>query len=874
MDMNQSTNKLPSSTFFRQQYSQLQQSPQHQSWSTSIPLGNYPNETNRNPVALQWSSPRPFVQNSLCQPNQYSQSHYGYDGDNYQLQQRRQHLQQQLSCDQASRLNYFDGFNSSQNNQYQFSSPSSMMPALHYKTINPSQAIGFLTQNQRSISEHNPSNSNVYGCSYDNKRSPITRDYEFPYKYRIRQSFDPMRNETTGSNLFNSIQWPNQSKKFEQFPVQRNSIARFENKIFSPTHPLHSSSSNIQSQNLVKKCPKIIPSKTENLINKNLVANCSQSDSNTIAANNTLSIVESTKVILKPQRKITSIGSIDNRKILMSLKSGLLAESTWALDVLTILTSNSHFKISTFPNILQYLIEYLQSYIVRIQDDLFLDTRNDFIKNIFLLRKFDFDCLRDNNNNKNSKDDADLIAKQDAKIFLLDSTNYTFRSRNGLAVRVKNDHLKPRLKRSLNDQNDPEDFFDYDDENFSIDHIITTMQPSNELIPFTKRIKTSCEKKMRIDSVDCYRSFKSANQDYHRDRSQVQNLDSEVENFNLMMNPTLCPRSETIEELSKRSICLSIIIRNLSFSPENGRLMAESSMLIAMLARLLLYSHEHMEKRDFTNMILTQKPSHLCDDVETQKILFEDHHCAELFHYLRMNCFVTLSNLSAFLDLTGLSDKIILPLLDGLLHWAICSSAYACDPLPPDNLSCRLQALEILSKLSIKKSNIDLLLATPPFERIETLYETLILLIDSTSENQVLSEIALIVLAHFASYDSLNARIILHLDGSIINLIKFIEQCEALNMARGMNYIKPFIYADQQAKDIAQQDLYRFKVAANTIKTLASNCEQSDLCLLKKFENRIVNLAMSPFIHPDVIAILADLAFIITDNHAMIKTKQ
>ncbi|KPM11370.1 DUF3518 domain containing protein [Sarcoptes scabiei] len=202
-----------------------------------------------------------------------------------------------------------------------------------------------------------------------------------------------------------------------------------------------------------------------------------------------------------------------------------------------------------------------------------------------------------------------------------------------------------------------------------------------------------------------------------------------------------------------------------------------------------------------------------------------------------MNCFVTLSNLSAFLDLTGLSDKIILPLLDGLLHWAICSSAYACDPLPPDNLSCRLQALEILSKLSIKKSNIDLLLATPPFERIETL-------------------------------------IILHLDGSIINLIKFIEQCEALNMARGMNYIKPFIYADQQAKDIAQQDLYRFKVAANTIKTLASNCEQSDLCLLKKFENRIVNLAMSPFIHPDVIAILADLAFIITDNHAMIKTKQ
>ena len=48
----------------------------------------------------------------------------------------------------------------------------------------------------------------------------------------------------------------------------------------------------------------------------------------------------------------------------MSLKSGLLVESTWALNVLTILLADNQtilqFKLSQLPGLLECLVEYLR----------------------------------------------------------------------------------------------------------------------------------------------------------------------------------------------------------------------------------------------------------------------------------------------------------------------------------------------------------------------------------------------------------------------------------------------------------------------------------------------------------------------------------
>ncbi|XP_077949949.1 AT-rich interactive domain-containing protein 1B-like isoform X2 [Gasterosteus aculeatus] len=73
------------------------------------------------------------------------------------------------------------------------------------------------------------------------------------------------------------------------------------------------------------------------------------------------------------------------------------------------------------------------------------------------------------------------------------------------------------------------------------------------------------------------------------------------------------------------------------------------------------------------------------------------------------------------LDLSRYPESICLPVLDGLLHWMVCPSAEAQDPVSSAGgvspLTPQRLVLECLCKLSIRDSNVDLLLATPPCGR-------------------------------------------------------------------------------------------------------------------------------------------------------------
>lgn len=74
--------------------------------------------------------------------------------------------------------------------------------------------------------------------------------------------------------------------------------------------------------------------------------------------------VEATMPLDSKKRKITSkeIGPVDPWKLYMSLKSGLLAETTWALDALNILlyddSTIAYFHLKHFPGLLQLLLEH------------------------------------------------------------------------------------------------------------------------------------------------------------------------------------------------------------------------------------------------------------------------------------------------------------------------------------------------------------------------------------------------------------------------------------------------------------------------------------------------------------------------------------
>ncbi|XP_064186653.1 AT-rich interactive domain-containing protein 1B-like isoform X2 [Anguilla rostrata] len=85
-----------------------------------------------------------------------------------------------------------------------------------------------------------------------------------------------------------------------------------------------------------------------------------------------LGSVECTMPILKLRRKITSkdTGTPEAWRVMMSLKSGLLAESTWALDTISVLlydnSTVSSFCLAQLPGFLELLVEYFRRCVMEI----------------------------------------------------------------------------------------------------------------------------------------------------------------------------------------------------------------------------------------------------------------------------------------------------------------------------------------------------------------------------------------------------------------------------------------------------------------------------------------------------------------------------
>lgn len=567
-----------------------------------------------------------------------------------------------------------------------------------------------------------------------------------------------------------------------------------------------------------------------------------------------LDTVETTRPLFKKIRPLSNIGHVDNRKIMMSLKSGLLAETTWAFDVLNVLSHNGAFKLTTCPSLLTNLLDYYKCFLNSIFDDLFdSEMANDCIQIKPL------NTVVENDSPDMCKEEFDTLIRKDEKVYLLDSTNYTFKSRSGLPVQVKNE---PRANSStglplVNDITIVEDTGDFkffkDVNGLPTNHIVTNMDPIREL-----RNSSADKSKFHLngDAVVQENGNGNASEEVSKRCKRKLEWDSEAELYRVSTNTTLCPRRESLELLMKRCHCLSTIIRNFSFLQDNAIMMARYSALLLVLARLLAFSHEHYEKKSFSRILReVEEKSQEKENKEAVEI-FTDF-SFESLHLIRMNTFVCISNMSEYLDLASYPDKIILPMLDSMLHWAVCPSAYAKDPHPPDNLSFQLLALETIAKLSMKVSNIDLFLATPPFSRIEEFYKILVGLL-SRDEEQVLRELSIVILSNFAAADVLSARIILHLNYSINNLLTFIEQFDYTRKAQLYNrfagFMEPFTIT------------YMLKQTAATIRTLATDCDRQDLHLIKKYEERIVDLTTSHVLDPEVTQVLADLIFILANS--------
>lgn len=317
----------------------------------------------------------------------------------------------------------------------------------------------------------------------------------------------------------------------------------------------------------------------------------------------------------------------------------------------------------------------------------------------------------------------------------------------------------------------------------------------------------------------------------------------------------LCTLSDWQDSLARRCICVSNIVRSLSFVPGNDQEMSKHPGLLLLLGRLVLLHHRHPERK--------QAPvTYEKEDEEDEGVSCErDEWWWDCLEVLRENCLVTLANISGQLDLSIYSESICLPLLDGLLHWAVCPSAEALDPFPSlgphGSLSPQRLVLETLSKLSIQDNNVDLILATPPFSRLEKLYGSLVRLVGERKV-AVCREMAVVLLANLAQGDSLAARAIAVQKASVGNLLGFLEDSLA---ATQYQQSQSSLLQMQGGPQFEPTSVDMMRRAARALHALAKVEENHSEFTL--YESRLLDISVSPLMNSLVSQVICDVLFLI-----------
>lgn len=306
------------------------------------------------------------------------------------------------------------------------------------------------------------------------------------------------------------------------------------------------------------------------------------------------------------------------------------------------------------------------------------------------------------------------------------------------------------------------------------------------------------------------------------------------------------------DSLSKRCICVSNIVRSLSFIPGNDLDMSRHPALVLLLGRLLLLHHVHPERNRLP-------PSFQRDEQQERGLSSsKDEWWWECLSLLRENAMVTLANIAGQLDLSTSPDTICLPILDGLLHWMVCPSAEAQDPFPSaaphSQLTPQRLVLECLCKLSIQEGNVDLLLATPPFSRQEKLFTVLVRYVGQRKA-QVYREMAVAVLSHLAQGDPTAARAIAMQKGSVGNLVVFLE--DGVSMAQYQQNPHSLLHMGHPPMD--PPSINMMCRAAKGLLAMAKVQENKKEFVL--YESRLLDISISSVLSGGVVAIICQVLF-------------
>lgn len=680
--------------------------------------------------------------------------------------------------------------------------------------------------------------------------------------------------------------------------------------------------------------------------------------------------IEASQPVLKPRRRLTmkDIGTPEAWRVMMSLKSGLLAESTWALDTINILlyddSSISTFDLNTLPGLLELVVEYFRRCLIEI----FGILREYEVGDPGQRTLLDPDALKEDLDNTDMEFQTEDMEDDDEEE---EETEDEEQETEG-PVHVKEEEKQQQCLGYLGQEEQPENYermskvlseqasfvpslenerpkqaskFDkfplkvvrrkdpfsaaqsnnhgkvqeFDSGLLhwsagggdSTEHIQTHFEPRKEFLApreripvpqslFKRRIpedelKDNCIAVVGEMTKDGGEPKQTSEKSEEKGIGKKQSLNTNDGNVdtetlaivkdsgqqqNIKSSPVLAsgfpqlskqtgailedePHSKdegplvTInnwqDSLARRCICISNIIRSLSFVPGNDHEMSKHPGLLLMLGRLILLHHRHPERKQAP---LTYEKEEDLEEGTGQR----DEWWWDCLALLRENTLVTLANISGQLDLSIYSESICLPLLDGLLHWAVCPSAEAQDPFPTlgphSALSPQRLVLETLSKLSIQDNNVDLILATPPFTRLEKLFGNLVRLIGDRKV-AVCREMAVVLLANLAQGDTLAARAIAVQKGSVGNLLGFLEDSLAATQLQQSQ--SSLLHLQGMHFEPTSPDMMRR--AARALHALAKVEENHPEFTLH--ESRLLDLSVSPLMNSLVSHVICDVLFLI-----------
>uniref|UniRef100_A0A8C1RKC3 AT rich interactive domain 1B (SWI1-like) n=1 Tax=Cyprinus carpio TaxID=7962 RepID=A0A8C1RKC3_CYPCA len=627
-----------------------------------------------------------------------------------------------------------------------------------------------------------------------------------------------------------------------------------------------------------------------------------------------LDSVEGTQPQLKPHRRLTSkeIGTPEAWRVMMSLKSGLLAESTWALDTINILLYDdntvSSFGLSQLPGFLELVVEYFRRCLIEIfgileeyeigtqpsNQDLKSQSNKDQVERLDVepekpqpsssaaelnMEKRE-DSAEGKADEKNTgKEPCPPVEPRPKQASKYDKLSVKVEEREAVADCVEDRsellglageftsgllhwkagggdstaHIQTHLERRREEEQKPSE----NQEGVQALSKETVEEEHGREKELKRELPGPSEENLTATVDDMLSSRPGSLSEGETQTFPFRNREKQS-TITLLEDEPRCWDEAPLsiaegwqDELAKRCMCVSNIIRGLSFVPGNDSELARHPGLVLILGKLVLLHHEHPKRK--------RMPPTYQREEERGLACSKDEWWWDCLGALRENTLVTLANISGQLDLSIYPESICLPILDGLLHWMVCPSAEAQDPFCTANgfssLTPQRLVLECLCKLSIQDSNVDLLLATPPFSRQERLFATLVRHVGER-KSQVCREMAVAILSNLAQGDPIAARSVALQKGSVGALINFLEDSVAMAQYQQSPHSLLHMAHPTQPEPPSINMMCR---AAKALLAMAQVEENRPEFVL--YESRLLDISLSSVLNSGVAAILCEVLF-------------